>query len=54
MLALGPRIRYRIAAILEAHREAFFQSEKRCIRPVALETGRKLRVCHRSVAAPPP
>jgi hypothetical protein len=45
MLAVGPRIRYRIAAILEDHWEAFFQSHKGWIRPVVLETVRKLCAC---------
>ena len=45
MLSIGKEIRYRITAILAAHWEAFFQSERRWIRPVVLETVRKLLAC---------
>lgn len=45
MLASGKHIRYRIVPILEAHWEDFFQSYKGWIRPVVLETVRKLRAC---------
>ncbi|MBM3749083.1 MAG: IS91 family transposase [Acidobacteria bacterium] len=45
MLAVGTEIRYRITDILAANWEAFFQAEKRWIRPVVLETVRKLLVC---------
>ncbi len=45
MLAIGKQIRYRIAAILDEHWEEFFQAEKRWIRPVVLETVRKIRTC---------
>jgi len=45
MLAIGTEIRYRITPILEAHWEGFFGSEKRWIRPVVLETVRKLLAC---------
>ncbi len=45
MLAVGTQIRYRIVAILDAHWEDFFQSHRAWIRPVVLETVRKLRAC---------
>lgn len=45
MLAIGKEIRYRIAPILDAHWEEFFQSKRGWIRPVVLETVRKLRAC---------
>jgi hypothetical protein len=45
MLAIGKEIRYRIAAILEAHWEDFFQAHKGWIRPVVLETVRKILAC---------
>lgn len=45
MLAIGKEIRYRIAAILDAHWEEFFQAKKGWIRPVVLETVRKIRAC---------
>ncbi len=45
MLAIGSEIRYRITPILESHWEDFFQSKKGWIRPVVLETVRKLQVC---------
>lgn len=45
MLAVGTQIRYRITDILAAHWEAFFQSEKRWIRPVVIETVHKLLAC---------
>lgn len=45
MLAVGKQIRYRIVPILEEHWEDFFQSHKGWIRPVVLETVRKLRSC---------
>ena len=38
MLTIGGHIRYRITDILAVHWEAFFQSKKGWIRPVALET----------------
>jgi len=45
MLAIGHEIRYRITPILEAHWEEFFQSYRGWIRPVVLETVRKLLAC---------
>jgi hypothetical protein len=45
MLAIGKEIRYRIAAILGAHWEDFFQAHKGWIRPVMLETVRKILAC---------
>ena len=45
MLVSGNVIRYRIAAILEAHWEEFFQWHKGWIRPVVLETVRMLGAC---------
>jgi hypothetical protein len=45
MLAIGKEIRYRIAAILGAHWEDFFQAHKGWIRPVVLETVRKIVAC---------
>jgi hypothetical protein len=45
MLAIGKEIRYRIVLILDAHWEEFFQAHQGWIRPVVLETVRKLRAC---------
>jgi hypothetical protein len=45
MLAIGKEIRYRIVPILEVHWEDFFQAHKGWIRPVVLETVRKLQAC---------
>jgi hypothetical protein len=45
MLAIGHSIRYRIAEILDAHWDEFFRAHKGWIRPVVLETVRKLRLC---------
>jgi Putative transposase/Transposase zinc-binding domain len=45
MLRPGSEIRYRIVPILERHWEAFFQSKRGWIRPVVLETVRKLLAC---------
>lgn len=45
MLAVGKEIRYRIVPILEEHWDGFFEAQKRWIRPVVLETVRKLRAC---------
>jgi hypothetical protein len=45
MLAIGRDIRYRITDILALHWEAFFQTKKGWIRPVVIETVRKLLAC---------
>jgi hypothetical protein len=45
MLAVGSEIRYRIAALLEAHWAEFVRSAKQFIRPVVFETVRKLIAC---------
>jgi len=45
MLRIGTEIRYRIVPILERHWEDFFQSKRGWIRPVVLETVRKIRAC---------
>lgn len=45
MLAIGHHIRYRITPILTAHWEDFFQSHRGWIRPVVIETVKKLAVC---------
>lgn len=45
MLAIGKNIRYRIAPILDAHWEDFFQAQKHWIRPAVIETVRKIRAC---------
>jgi Transposase zinc-binding domain len=45
MLRTGSEIRYRIVPILELHWEAFFQTKRGWIRPVVLETVRKLLAC---------
>lgn len=45
MLAVGSEIRYRIAALLEAHWAEFVRSAKQSIRPVVFETVCKLIAC---------
>lgn len=45
MLAIGKDVRYRIVPILDECWEDFFQAHKGWIRPVVLETVRKLRAC---------
>src|SRR5579864_3070946 len=45
MLAVGSEIRYRIAALLEAHWAEFVRSTKQFIRPVVFETVRKIIAC---------
>jgi hypothetical protein len=45
MLRVGSQIRYRIAPILAAHWEDFFQTKRGWIRPVVIETVRKLVAC---------
>jgi hypothetical protein len=45
MLAVGSQIRYRLAALFEAHWDAFVRSAKQWIRPVVFETVRKIVAC---------
>lgn len=45
MLAVGSEIRYRIAALLEAHWTEFVRSTRQWIRPVVFETVRKIIAC---------
>jgi hypothetical protein len=45
MLAVGRKIRYRITPILAAHWEDFFQSQRVWIRPVVIETVKKICAC---------
>lgn len=45
MLAVGSEIRYRIAALFEAHWDELVRSTKHWIRPVVFETVRKIIAC---------
>ncbi len=45
MLAIGSEIRFRIAALFEAHWDEFVSQAREWIRPVVFETVRKIRAC---------
>jgi hypothetical protein len=45
MLAVGTEVRYRIAALFEAHWEEFVRTTHQTIRAVVFETVRRIRAC---------